>query len=466
MTVPAQAWPPEGPTAVPFPSLPPAGTAATAGASARVGIVGTGFIARGLAHSLNRSQTLRLASVLTRRPLEEAVGPWGSRVTRSVDQLIARSDVIVITTGDAVYGTEVALRVFDAGLPVVTMDAELQVTTGSFLAARGLLVEAAGDQPGTLAQLAHDVRAMGLTPVVYGNVKGFLNHDPTPEEMAYWAKRQGISLTQVTSFTDGTKLQIEQVLVANGLGAAIARRGLLGPRTETLAEGALRLAEAAAAVGAPLSDYVLPRHGSPGVFVVATFDPELGDSLRYYKVRLGDSPYVLLERPFHLCDLEIPQTINRLLRGDALMFNNGQRPRFSVAALAKRDLAAGERIERGIGGFQVRGEAVVIADEPDHVPIGLLTGARLERPVAAGQIVRFGDVSLPDSLALSAWRSTLATAVACAGAGDRAASGQPERPVPEDRPGRPDRRVRVADRPSAASLVGFGVPNHRGPHAG
>ena len=45
-------------------------------------------------------------------------------------------------------------------------------------------------------------------------MKGFLNHHPTPGEMRYWAKRQGISLRQVTSFTDGTKIQIEQAFVA------------------------------------------------------------------------------------------------------------------------------------------------------------------------------------------------------------------------------------------------------------
>ena len=41
--------------------------------------------------------------------------------------------------------------------------------------------------------------------------------------MLHWSRRNGISLPMVTAFTDGTKLQIEQALVANGLGATIAR---------------------------------------------------------------------------------------------------------------------------------------------------------------------------------------------------------------------------------------------------
>jgi predicted homoserine dehydrogenase-like protein len=84
------------------------------------------------------------------------------------------------------------------------------------------------------------------------------------------------------------------------------------------------------------------------------------------------------------------------------------RPRISVAAIAKHALRAGERIERAIGGFQVRGEAVVITDEPEHVPIGLLAGAMIEKPIEAGDIVTRNRVSLPDSLALSAWQSIIA----------------------------------------------------------
>jgi predicted homoserine dehydrogenase-like protein len=396
---PGRSWPGSG-------SLPAAAVAGAGPTDVRVGIVGTGYTARGLAHLLAASPRMRLSGVLTRRPLDDVAGPWAGRLTHSVDRLVAGSDVVVVTTGDPVHGTDVAADVLRAGLPVVTMDAELQVTAGSYLASLGVVVEAQGDQPGSLALLAHEARQMGLTPLVYGNIKGFLNHQPTPDEMRYWANRQGISLSQVTSFTDGTKLQIEQALVANGLGATIAARGLLGPRADTVPAGALALAEAAAAGGAPIADYVLPKQGSPGVFVVVTFDEELGELLRYYKVRLGDAPYALLERPFHLCSLEVPLTIDRLLRGDAVPFNNGSRPRVGVAAVAKHDLAAGERIDTAIGGFQVRGEAVLIAHEPDHVPIGLLAGATLARPVAAGDTVLLDDVELADSLALRAWRFT------------------------------------------------------------
>ncbi|HAQ25048.1 MAG TPA: NAD(P)-dependent oxidoreductase, partial [Pseudomonas sp.] len=172
---------------------------------------------------------LKISRVLTRRSIATLADfPAADVLTHSIDDLIDHSDIIVECTGDVAFGTEVIERAFEAGLPVVTINAELQVTTGSYLAGRGLLTEAEGDQPGSLAALREDALRMGFEPLVYGNMKGYLNHNPSRADMEYWSKRQGISLNQTTSFTDGTKVQIEQVVVGNGFGATISRQGLEG----------------------------------------------------------------------------------------------------------------------------------------------------------------------------------------------------------------------------------------------
>ena len=69
-----------------------------------------------------------------------------------------------------------------------------------------------------------------------------------------------------------------------------------------------------------------------------------------------------------------------------------------------RDLAEGEILRHPMGSFDVRGVSVKIADHPDHVPIGLLDGARLVRPVAAEATITRDDVELPESRALELWR--------------------------------------------------------------
>jgi predicted homoserine dehydrogenase-like protein len=346
---------------------------------------------------------------LTRRAPQECPDfPSPERLTNSVDDLIEHADVCVECSGDALYGTDVLAPVMAAGLPVVTMDAELQVTTGSYFARRGMITEAEGDQPGCLAALRENALRMGFRPLVYGNIKGFLNLTPTPDEMRYWSERQGISLTQVTAFTDGTKVQIEQALVANGLGAGIALPGLLGVASDDLAGGARTLADFAQCLGHPLSDYVLSPRSPAGVFIVAEHDEEQRRYLQYLK--MGEGPYYVLLQPHHLCHLEIVKTIRRVLDGGGVLLNNGANPSVSVAAVAKEPLRRGEFIPRGIGSFQVRGIAVDRCDAPEHVPIGLLANAVVTRDIGPDEVLTFDSVELPESLALDAWRETVAQA--------------------------------------------------------
>lgn len=343
---------------------------------------------------------LTITRVLTRRRISALSGfPLADALTQSIDDLIDHADLIIECTGDVHFGTEVIERAFEAGLPVVTVNAELQVTTGSYLAGKGLLTEAEGDQPGSLAALHEEALQMGFEPLVYANMKGFLNHNPSLADMEYWSGRQGTSLNQTTSFTDGTKVQIEQVLVGNGFGATISRQGLEGLASTDINHSADVLGAIAESRGQPIVDYIIPS-GFPagGVFLVCRHDVEQAPAIEYFK--LGAGPYYVLMRPFHLCSLEVGKTINRVLSGGGVLLNNSTAPTLGVAAIAKRELKAGELISRGIGGFDVRGEAVRLADMTDHLPIGLLSNAVLKRTLAPGQLVTFDDVDLQPSRVL------------------------------------------------------------------
>jgi len=217
--------------------------------------------------------------------------------------------------------------------------------------------------------------------------------------MAYWSKRQGISIEQTTSVTDGTKVQIEQVVVGNGFGATISRRGLEGvPSTDLNLSGNV-LGLLAEGIGQPIVDYVLPSgYPAGGVFLVCRHDEDQAPAIEYFK--LGPGPYYVLTRPFHLCSLEVGKTLRRVLSGGGVLLNNGATPTLGVAAVAKRELRAGEMITRGIGGFDVRGEAVRLADELDHVPIGLLRNTVLKRAVEPGQLITFDDIEIQPSRVL------------------------------------------------------------------
>ena len=287
-------------------------------------------------------------------------------------------------------------------IPVVTLNAEFHATLGSHFVDHGLLTEAEGDQPGCLAALHEEALSLGFTPLVYGNMKAFLDRNPSCENMRFWADKQGFSLPMVTAFTDGTKVQIEQCLVANGLNAGIAQEDLLGLEIGDLERASEELGRDADRFGYPISDYILDRGLQHGVFIIARHDDAQRTPLQ--NVKLGEGPYYLLVKDYCLVHLEVFKTIDRVAREKRPLLNNSRMPRISVASIAKRDLRPGDAIGRGCGSFDLRGSCVNMIDRPGHLPICLANDLRIKRSVAAGDMLTMSDVEMPDRDALAIWQ--------------------------------------------------------------
>lgn len=376
----------------------------------RIGISGTGFVARGVYQVLGRLPEFHVTGVLTRRPVEHSERHFpDTPLTNSAEALATKADIVLECSGNTVHAAEVLTVAGAAGASLVTLSSEAQVTIGSALLARGYRIsEAHGDQPGALAALDAEAREMGFKPLAYVNIKGFYNPDPSPEDMAYWAKRQNSTVRAITSYTDGTKLQIEQVLVANGLGARIVRQGMIGGEVAEMSSLDY-LADAAREFGAPISDFVV-HPPVKGVLILA--DNPLADLCPGYsafsKIRTREGRAYSLLKLYYLVYLEIPKTLRRIAAGGPPLITNGLDPTATIAAVTKRALTAGTRIETALGGFELRGEAVEIAGMETSIPITLLDGARLRRSVEPGETLHEGDVDLPETLALSLWRETMA----------------------------------------------------------
>jgi predicted homoserine dehydrogenase-like protein len=375
----------------------------------RVGISGSGFVARGVFAALARQPDLAVTGVLTRRPVAASAGAFPEALlTNSIERLAERADIVLECSGDTLHAAEVLTRAGEAGCRLVTLCAEAQVTVGSALLARGFsITEAHGDQPGAFAALDREAREMDFRPLAYINLKGFHDPDPSPESMAFWAEKQKITLRAVTSYTDGSKLQIEQVLVANGLDARIARPGLIGGAVDDLAD-LDHFAEAARALGAPVSDYVV-HPAVKGIVIladneVAALDPEFS---AFARIRTRKGAAFSLLKPYYLVHLEVARTLREVAAGRPPLLTNSSDPVATIAAVAKRPLPRGALIETALGGFELRGEAVEIAGNEAAVPITLLDGARLTRALEPGETVTEADVELPETLAHRLYRETV-----------------------------------------------------------
>ncbi|HHH37643.1 MAG TPA: NAD(P)-dependent oxidoreductase, partial [Epsilonproteobacteria bacterium] len=113
----------------------------------RIGVVGTGFIAKGLVDLLSSHKNYALSGILTRTNIHTRKDfPQNHLLTKSIDDLIRDSDLIVECSGDVIYATDTINQVLKADIPVVTMNSEFHITTGSYFIDKGLVTEAEGDQ--------------------------------------------------------------------------------------------------------------------------------------------------------------------------------------------------------------------------------------------------------------------------------------------------------------------------------
>src|SRR5215207_8765504 len=109
-------------------------------------------------------------------------------------------------------------------------------------------------------------------------------------------------------------------------------------------------------------------------------------------------------KPFHLIGLELSiSVLNAALRREPT--GSTREWRGDVVAVAKRALRAGETLD-GEGGYTVWGKLVPAGRSlaEGALPIGLAHNVPLLRDVAAGAILRWSDVTVPDSPAVQVRR--------------------------------------------------------------
>ena len=155
-----------------------------------------------------------------------------------------------------------------------------------------------------------------------------------------------------TSFADGTKISMENAIVANATGFKVGRRGMYGPRCKHVNE-AVNLFPIEQLMAGGVVDYILGAEPGPGVFVLGHNDhPVRQGYMEYFK--MGEGPIYAFYIPYHLPHLEVPLTVARavLFNDAAVAPQNG--PVCDVITSAKRDLKTGEVLD-GIGGFTCYG---------------------------------------------------------------------------------------------------------------
>lgn len=405
----------------------------------RVGLVGAGAMGVGIAYQVALTPGMELAFVgdididAAHKAADAAVPPakfevgtsdvLPSRdvvvVSRDSMMLIERAsemgvDVLVEATNSVGVAARYCESALDSGMHVVLMNAEVDLAIGHLLnhraAERGLVVTSdAGDQHGVLARMIDEIRMWGFDIVMAGNIKGFLDRYATAKSLEYEARIRNLNPIQCTAYTDGTKLCVEMALIGNGEGLVAATRGMEGPRASSV-DQVFDLFDFSKYGEQGVVDYVLGAEPGGGVYVVGYCEnPLQAGYLKYYK--MGNGPYYLFYRPYHLCHLETPLAIASAALDGASLLSPWAGRLNDTYAFAKRDLLPGERVEHGIGGDHFYGmiDQCAVAEPAGIVPMILLEADGDDRPVVTRALKRdepltFDAIELPETHLLSLYR--------------------------------------------------------------
>ncbi|MBD2076182.1 Gfo/Idh/MocA family oxidoreductase [Phormidium sp. FACHB-592] len=400
---------------------------AEAGKPIKVGMIGAGFMGRGIANQIaNSVPGMELVAIFNRNldgakraytevgietfqvvntvaDLEASVAQGKYAVTDDA-MLLCRAegiDALIEVTGTIEFGAAVVLEAIAHKKHVVLMNAELDGTIGPILKVyadrAGVVLSACdGDQPGVEINLYRFVKSIGLTPLLCGNIKGLQDPYRNPTTQEGFAKKWGQQAHMVTSFADGSKISFEQAIVANATGMKVAKRGMLGYDFSGHVDEMTSMydIDQLKSLGG-IVDYVVGAKPGPGVFVFGTHDdPKQRHYLNLYK--LGEGPLYSFYTPYHLCHFEVPLSVARVvLFHDAVMAPIAA-PVVDVITVAKIDLKAGETLD-GIGFYMTYGqcENSEVVQAENLLPMGLAEGCRLKRDLPKDRALTYDDVELP-----------------------------------------------------------------------
>ena len=315
-------------------------------------------------------------------------------------------DVMLEATGVPEIGSRAALRSARNGQALAMMNVETDITVGPVLnwyakKKNVLYALAAGDEPAACKELYDFAESLGFTIVAAGKGKNNpLNRYEVPTNPAIVAdaERRGLSPNMLIEFIDGSKTMIEMAAVSNATGLIPDVRGMHGPSTD---RDHLHQPFSLKEDGGLLNRMGVVDYGigkvAPGVFLVVRTDhPRLREAMVLRD--MGNGPYYTLFRPYHLCSIEVPLTCAMLVVRKRANMAPLDRLVSEVFAVAKKDLAPGERLE-SIGGSSYYSliDRYETARREGLLPIGLAKDAIVKRAVTKDCPLTYDDVEIMPS---------------------------------------------------------------------
>lgn len=335
--------------------------------------------------------------------MQRAIGNQRIAVTEYGDLITQNSSIgaVVEATNTVLEGGQYAVAALEHNKHLILMNSEIDLIFGPYLAwfakRRKLICSSCdGDQYGVIKHLIDDLRSWGFALVMAGNIKGFLDRYATPASVILEADKRNLDYRMCASFTDGTKLNIEMAILANVCDLLVPVSGMYGPPADHVSEVLQKFDfDRLWYDREPFVDYILGAEPGGGVFAVGYCDhPYQQKMLDYYK--MGEGPYYLFYRPYHLCHIEALSTVaDAVIRNTAFMQpEHGFKA--NVYAYAKQNLKQGDKLD-GVGGYSCYGLVENCTNQATQpgLPICLSENIVLKKDIEKDEKICIDDVFIP-----------------------------------------------------------------------
>lgn len=308
-------------------------------------------------------------------------------------------DAVVESSSSIGPAGNFAVKTLQSEKHLILMNSEIDLLFGPYLmqlaAANNVTFTSCdGDQYGVINHLIDDLQFWGFELVMAGNIKGYLDRYVNPDLIIPEADKRNLDYNMCTAYTDGTKLSIEMAIVANTFGLSTLTPGMYGFRTARV-EDVFQVFDFAQIWEnkVPFVDYILGAEPGGGVFVIGYCNNDYQrQMMQYYK--MGNGPFYLFYRPYHLCHVESMKSILAVANQDERYL---MQPKHgfctNVYTYAKRDLKAGESLD-GHGGFTCYGLIENTSDNETNpgLPICLAENLTIKRHIRKDEKIHLADV--------------------------------------------------------------------------
>ncbi|MEP2776136.1 MAG: homoserine dehydrogenase [Luteolibacter sp.] len=349
----------------------------------RVGLVGAGCMGKGIAHQISITPGMSLEWITDKKSqtAQELAALTKTKSHGTDTHKLLREhpvDVFVEATNTIWSAYQYCETALENGAHVVLMNAEVDLVLGPVLcqiaARKNLIVTSdAGDQHGVLSTMIQEIQLWGFDIIQAGNIKGFLNRYATSADLIHEATKRNLSPIQCCAYTDGTKLNVEMAALANAFNLVPTKTGMTGPAIAHVDRALEAFDLDAIPEGTGTVDYILGSEPGGGVYVIAKCEnPVQQPYLEYYKI--GEGPYYLFKRDYHLCHLETTSAIAKIILHQEPTLQPWAGRVTDVYAFAKTNIPENASIPHGIGGDHFYGliASTEEARNNNWVPIALL----------------------------------------------------------------------------------------------